>query len=68
MKSRLEISGMHCKSCETLITEAFMEIPGMVSVKVDNKKGTAEIEHNGASIDEIKKSLKEMGYKLRKVV
>jgi len=35
----INISGMHCASCEKIIQLAVGEIPGVISVEIDHKKG-----------------------------
>lgn len=67
-KINLKISGMHCKSCETLIGEAVKEIAGVYNARVDHKSGAAEIafdETKAKEGDIIAVILKE-GYKVRK--
>ena len=44
MKHELNVSGMHCPSCEMLITDALGEIPGIQSIQADAKAGREPIE------------------------
>ncbi|MBI4983155.1 heavy-metal-associated domain-containing protein [Candidatus Woesearchaeota archaeon] len=41
----LKVIGMHCKSCEMLITDALMGV-GAKECKADSKTGTVVIEFN----------------------
>lgn len=43
IKIRLKISGTHCRSCEILIEEAFMKIPGVQKVEVRFSDGRAKV-------------------------
>ena len=64
MKKSLKVKGMHCKSCEILISDALQDIG--VKSKVDSKKGAAEVEfdENKISIDKIKDVIKKEGYEV----
>src|SRR5512135_1379151 len=46
-KCRVDISGMHCRSCELLIEDELKKIPGVEAAYVDHKKGSASISFNG---------------------
>ncbi len=37
------MQGMHCKACGLLITDKLSEVPGVVSVRVDDARNTAEV-------------------------
>lgn len=58
----LKIKGMHCKSCEMLITDALEEVGA--KAQVDSKKGTALIEFDEKKLteDKIKQIIKNEGY------
>ena len=66
MKAELNIKGMHCKSCEMLISDA-LEDAGVISSKIDHQTGLAEIEFDKSklSLDNIKKIIKKEGYKTK---
>ena len=61
-KITLKVKGMHCKSCEVVISEA-LEEAGAKS-KIDSKKGIAVIEFDEKSIteDKIRKIIQNEGY------
>ncbi len=66
MKTKLKVTGMHCKSCEVLIKDSLEELPGIQSVNVDHKKGFVEVlfDQSKVSIDLIKKVIVKEGYKI----
>ncbi|HCE30947.1 hypothetical protein A2778_05655 [Candidatus Daviesbacteria bacterium RIFCSPHIGHO2_01_FULL_40_24] len=49
----IHIKGMHCRSCEILIEDELLKVPGVEKCAVSHTKGTAEIYYNGI-IDEEK--------------
>ena len=60
------IKGMHCRSCELLLEDKIGEVQGVKHVKVNYRKGEAEIGH-GADIpsgEEIARAVKESGYEV----
>jgi len=61
-KITLKVKGMHCKSCEVVISEA-LEEAGAKS-KIDSKNGIAVIEFDEKSIteDKIRKIIQNEGY------
>ncbi len=65
MEKTIQVKGMHCNSCEFLITDALEEIgvqstanhkTNIVKVKYDDKK---------VSMDSIKKAIEKAGYKVK---
>ena len=64
MKTKLNVSGMHCSSCEIMIKEAVESITGVKSAKASQEKGTVEIEYDEkkANLQTIKKAIKNEGY------
>jgi copper chaperone CopZ len=44
---RLQIQGMHCKNCETLIERRFKKVRGVRRVNANHVAGTAEVSHYG---------------------
>ncbi|MBI5452024.1 sulfite exporter TauE/SafE family protein [Candidatus Gottesmanbacteria bacterium] len=46
-KTKVDIKGMHCNSCEILIEDELLKIPGVKKVKVSQKKACAEIFYKG---------------------
>ncbi len=64
-KIELNISGMHCQSCKTLIETEIDVLAGVNKINVDYKTGKSEIEFDNKLIDEnkIKKRVEKLGYK-----
>lgn len=63
-KINLKISGMHCKSCEVLISDALLEA-GAKKVAVDSKKSIATIEFDESlSEEKIKQIIRKEGYQV----
>lgn len=62
MKITMRISGMHCKSCEILISDALEEVGA--KAKVDSEKGIAVIEFDEKKLteDTIKRIIKKEGF------
>lgn len=60
----LAISGMHCQSCEQLITSEIEELPGIQAVTVSQPKGRGEVtlDDTLVSPDKIIAAVKEAGY------
>lgn len=64
-KKTIYIKGMHCPSCEILITDKFKEVSNVVSVKSDFKKQEAEIYFTGHLDQEIvNKKIQPFGYEI----
>ncbi len=63
-KINLKIKGMHCKSCEMLITDALEEVGA--KAQVDSKKGLAvvEFDENKLTKDKIKQIIQKEGFKV----
>lgn len=63
-KKKLTVSGMHCKSCEMLITDSVMKIGGVKRFKVDYAKGKGEVEYDPEKTDigKITHAIEEKGY------
>jgi len=61
-KTTIKIKGMHCKSCEMLISDALEDLG--VKSKVDSQKGIAVVEFDEKEVSEkkIKKIIKNEGY------
>jgi len=66
MKALLKVSGMHCRSCEVLLTDSLSELPGVKSVKVSFKDGKADIDYDAQLIDEkkLRSAIEKEGYKV----
>tara|TARA_Y100000310_G_scaffold335369_1_gene417248 strand:- start:3558 stop:3773 length:216 start_codon:yes stop_codon:yes gene_type:complete len=68
MKITLQIKGMHCKSCEALLEDAFEDI-GVESSNIDSTTGLAvlEFDENKVSLAALKKAVADEGYTVVKV-
>jgi copper chaperone CopZ len=53
--ANIKIKGMHCQSCEMLLTDVLAELPGVKAAQVSLKQEAANVEY-----DEKKTSEKEM--------
>lgn len=66
-KTTVDITGMHCKSCEILIEDELLKIPTVKKAKVYQKKGCAEIYYKGnLNPNDVSYAVKEAGYSLGK--
>jgi len=65
-KCTLYIKGMHCPSCEILITDKFKEMSNVTAVKSNFQKQEAEVYFSGHLDQEtINKNIKPFGYEIR---
>ena len=53
-KVEINVEGMHCASCSTLITRALKKAPGVVSVNVNYASRKARVEYDESQTDEKK--------------
>jgi len=62
----INISGMHCRSCEMLVEEKLAEIPEVSKFKVDYRKGQAEIYYGSQKPNgkEVEAAIRSAGYNL----
>ncbi|OGH11786.1 MAG: hypothetical protein A2857_04830 [Candidatus Levybacteria bacterium RIFCSPHIGHO2_01_FULL_36_15] len=66
-KTTVHIKGMHCRSCEILIEDELLKIPGVDKCVVSHTKGTADIYHNnGLDKDKVSQAIGEVGYAVGK--
>ncbi len=64
-KKTIHIKGMHCPSCEILITDKFKEMPNVTEVKSDFKKQEAEVYFSGhLNQDIVNKKIQPFGYEI----
>ncbi len=64
MERLLKVKGMHCRSCEVLLTDVLEEIPGTKVKSADFQKGEIKAEFAGeAEAAEAKKRIQAEGYK-----
>lgn len=65
MKKVFKTKGMHCKSCEMLVSDSVREVKGVRSVNADSKKNYLEVEFESpASEEEIRKAVQKEGYEV----
>ena len=63
MEKIMNVKGMHCKSCEILLTDVISEIKGVDKVTVEHKNGTVKISYSDEKIiPGIKKAIEAEGY------
>lgn len=66
-KDIIDIKGMHCRSCEMLVEDELLKIPGVSKVVVNQKKGTAEIYHKEKlNLQRLEQAVSSAGYCLGK--
>lgn len=65
MIQKINVKGMHCKSCEAIITESIGELPGVKKAKADSAKGEVNVEYEESkiSLDKIKETIIKEGYR-----
>src|SRR3989344_3056076 len=63
-KLKLDIKGMHCRSCEILLEQNISKVPGVKKVRTDYRNGAAFIESNTSNppIESIRKAVLDAGY------
>jgi len=63
-KRKLSVKGMHCKSCEMVITDSVMKMDGVSRFRVDYSKGKGEVEFDPQKTDaeKIMQAVREKGY------
>jgi copper chaperone CopZ len=64
-ETRITIKGMHCASCETLLTDVISEISGVTSTKLSLKDNSATVVFDDKKTSEkaIRKAIESEGYK-----
>lgn len=63
-KITLNVTGMHCHSCELLIKDSLEELEGIKHAEASEKKGKVNVEYdaNKVSIEKIKDAIRKEGY------
>ena len=63
-KITLNVKGMHCPSCEMLLTDSLEELEGVSNAKADSKSGIVEVDFDESKtdIDKIKSVIIKEGY------
>jgi len=61
---KIQTKGMHCPSCEMLVTDELNDQKGVVKSKADHKTGIVEVEFDETKINlnKIKEIIKQEGY------
>jgi copper chaperone CopZ len=60
----IKVEGMHCRSCEMLLTDVLSEIKNVHKVSADYRKGTVTIAAEPGALEEAKKAIAKEGYKV----
>ncbi|MFH0971412.1 MAG: heavy-metal-associated domain-containing protein [Candidatus Micrarchaeota archaeon] len=70
MKKAFFVKGMHCKSCNYLISENVKEVKGVKAVTADFSKQVAIVEFEAPATEQliVKAIEKEGGYKVESIV
>ncbi|MCX6695045.1 MAG: heavy-metal-associated domain-containing protein [Candidatus Altiarchaeota archaeon] len=64
-KTELKVKGMHCRSCEMLVSEEVGEVAGVKKVEADHKAGIVRIEsEDNVDLSAVKSKIKELGYEV----
>ncbi|OIO66075.1 heavy metal transporter [Candidatus Woesearchaeota archaeon CG1_02_57_44] len=60
----IQTTGMHCSSCEMLVSEALEDLPGVSKAAADHKTGKISVtfDEQQSSVEAIKDCIKEQGY------
>ena len=63
-KTQLQISGMHCASCATIITRALQKVEGVEEANVNYSTASASVSYDDTktSLDSLVKAVKSKGY------
>jgi len=48
----INVQGMHCQSCEALLTDVLCELPGVKAAKVSLKAKAAQVEFDASEVSE----------------
>lgn len=68
MELKFTITGMHCASCETLISESLKELPGVQSAVIDYAKETCDVVTDGTTSETaIMNTIEELGYVVKRI-
>jgi len=66
MKTTIKIEGMHCKSCEVLLTDVLTEMDGVSSAELSTKDGTAIVTHDGKATEKaMRQAIEAEGYRTK---
>ncbi len=62
-KTTVKIEGMMCEGCVKSVKESLEKVPGVKSVDVNLKKGTAVVQQEGVSDDALVKAVVDAGFR-----
>jgi copper chaperone len=61
----INVTGMHCPSCEMLVAEELGDISGVTAVQADHKRHTVSIKYDGTlDVVKVKAAISALGYKV----
>jgi copper chaperone CopZ len=65
-KIRLKVTGMHCSSCEMLVTDSLMDTKGVEKAEASFKAGTVSVTYDEKAVKEsaIRSIIEKEGYKI----
>ncbi|MFH1641781.1 MAG: heavy metal-associated domain-containing protein [Nanoarchaeota archaeon] len=61
---KINVNGMHCKSCEMLIKDALEDQEGVKKVYVSHNNVTVTFDEKIVGIDQLKSIIKKEGYEV----
>ncbi len=61
---KLTVKGMHCASCEVLIKDALLELPGVKTVAISHKTGALSVTGDKLDKNKIVAVVKAEGYEV----
>ncbi len=65
MEKIIKVKGMHCKSCEVLLTDSLTELDRVEVVSADSRKGEVVVKYNDdKTLNRIHETIKKEGYRV----
>lgn len=62
-KTTIKVEGMMCEGCVNNVSESLGKVPGVESVDVNLKKGTATVMHDGVPDDVLVRAVVDAGFR-----
>lgn len=62
-KTTIKVEGMMCEGCVNSVSESLGKVPGVESVDVNLKKGTATVMHDGVPDDVLVRAVVDAGFR-----
>ncbi len=62
----IKVAGMHCLSCEVLISDVLLDIGGVQVVSADFKKGEIRVRAEQSKLAQINAAIEKEGYKVNR--